>query len=311
MSPLSSIRASNSAILSSTSYLPTAVFVGGTSGIGQGIAEAFAHHTKGNARIFILGRNKHAAETILSGFPKPSLPEAKHQFLECDVSLMKNVQKATQELLEKHGVEKVNYLVMSQGYFTVAGYTETEEGLDKKMAVHYYSRYKFIEGLLPSLLKARKEGEDAKVLAVFSAGQGGNIDRDDLGFKKSYSASKLAVQTPTYNDLMLEGFAARNPTLTFGHAYPGAVRSNLGNAKDSPLWMKASMKLVMDSPILFTVSVRDCGEYLLNGIVNTMNHPGAWRITNDGSDFWGRKIIMGRMKIERFYGNILFKLRKF
>ncbi|THU76736.1 hypothetical protein K435DRAFT_568129, partial [Dendrothele bispora CBS 962.96] len=126
MPPLSSIRASSSAVLNSTSYIPTAVFVGGTSGIGQGIAEAFAHHTKGNARIFILGRNKQAAETILSGFPKPSSPEAEHQFLECDVSLMKNVQKATQELREKHGVDKVNYLVMSQGYFSVAGYTETE-----------------------------------------------------------------------------------------------------------------------------------------------------------------------------------------
>ncbi|THU97577.1 NAD(P)-binding protein [Dendrothele bispora CBS 962.96] len=266
MPPLSSIRASNSAILSSTSLPSHRRF-------RQGIAEAFAHHTKGNARIFILGRNKQAAETILSGFPKPSSPEAKHQFLECDVSLMKNIQKATQELREKHGVDKINYLVMSQGYFSVAGYTETEEGLDKKMA-------------------PKKEGGDAKVLSVFSAGHGGNIDREDLGFKKSYSVSKLAVQTPTYNDLMLEGFAARNPTLTFGHAYPGGVRTNLGNAKDSPLWMKASMKLALGLAYPFTVSVRDCGEYLLHGIVNTMNHPGAWRITNDGSDL-GKKNYYG------------------
>ncbi|THU85156.1 hypothetical protein K435DRAFT_926267 [Dendrothele bispora CBS 962.96] len=228
MPPLPSIRVSNSAILKSTSYIPTAVLVGGTSGIAQGRAEAFAHHTKGNARIFILGRNKQAAET--------------------------NVQKATQELRKKHGV-----LVMSQGYFSVAGYTEAE-GLDKKMAVHYYSRYEFIEELLPSLSRAKEGGEDAKVLA-----------------------------TPTYNDLMLEGFAARNPTLTFGHAYPGFVRTNLGNAKDSPLWMKASVKLVVALTYPLSVSVRDCGEYLLHGVLETMKTPGAWRITNDGSDLGKKK----------------------
>ncbi|KAK7443182.1 hypothetical protein VKT23_015780 [Stygiomarasmius scandens] len=139
MPSLSLIRSSNSAIINSLSYIPTAVFVGGTSGIGQGVAETFAYHTQGNARIFILGRNKQAADSIISGFPKPTSPDARHQFIDCDVSLMKNIRKATQELRNMHGVDKVNYLVMSQGYFSVAGYTETEEGLDRKLAVHYYS----------------------------------------------------------------------------------------------------------------------------------------------------------------------------
>lgn len=45
---------------------PVAVFVGGTSGIGQGMAEAFNRHTKGNADIVLVGRNRSAAEEIIS-----------------------------------------------------------------------------------------------------------------------------------------------------------------------------------------------------------------------------------------------------
>ncbi|KAL0060797.1 hypothetical protein AAF712_012390 [Marasmius tenuissimus] len=81
------------------SYLLVGIFVGGTSGIGQGMADAFADHTEGNAHIVIVGRNKAAAEGIIANFPQPSSSEAKHGFVRCDVTLMENVQKATTELL--------------------------------------------------------------------------------------------------------------------------------------------------------------------------------------------------------------------
>lgn len=35
------------------------------------MAEAFARVTKGNANIIIVGRNRAAAERIISSFPKP------------------------------------------------------------------------------------------------------------------------------------------------------------------------------------------------------------------------------------------------
>jgi len=45
---------------------PVAVFVGGTSGIGQGMAEALNRHTKGNSHIILVGRSKEAAEDIMT-----------------------------------------------------------------------------------------------------------------------------------------------------------------------------------------------------------------------------------------------------
>ncbi|EEB97089.1 hypothetical protein MPER_03659 [Moniliophthora perniciosa FA553] len=89
------------------------------------MAEAFATHTNGNAHIVIVGRNKSAAESIISKFPRPSSPEAKHEFIQCDVTLMKNVRRTTDQLLATVPDGKINYLVMSPGYVTVKNRDES------------------------------------------------------------------------------------------------------------------------------------------------------------------------------------------
>jgi len=200
MPSLAAVRASNAAF--SPSKPPVALFVGGTSGIGQAMAEAFARYTKGNVHIVIIGRTRASAESIIANLPKPTVPDVTHEFVQCDVALMKNVQAVTTELLTR--IPKINFLVMSPGMMTLKGREETEEGIDKKLAVHYYARWKFTNDLMPALLKAKDAGEDAKVFSVLAAGKGREIDLDDLGLKKKYSISAAALVAPTYNDLMME-----------------------------------------------------------------------------------------------------------
>ncbi|KAJ4475533.1 hypothetical protein J3R30DRAFT_3294682 [Lentinula aciculospora] len=276
------IRAANAARLSTKQYIPTAIFVGGTSGIGEGMAEAYAKHTQGNAHIIIVGRNRAAAERIISRFPKPTSPDAKHEFLQCDVTLMRNVRSASEEIRSK--VSIIDILAMSQGFMTTSGRNETEEGIDRKLAVHYYSRWLFIKELMPLLENAKERSGDAKVISVLAAGYGGPINIDDLGLEKTYSLKNAALQAPTYNDLMLEEFASLHPVITFVHAYPGAVRTNLFSSAETSVITKKAMGLPMAMLGFLLTSKEDCGEFMLNGILNVATAPGAWRISSHGED---------------------------
>jgi NAD(P)-dependent dehydrogenase (short-subunit alcohol dehydrogenase family) len=205
MPNLTQILASNSSFFSkftssSSSALPTAVFIGGTAGIGQGTAHAFARATNGNANIIIVGRNQSAASEIIASFPKPTSPDAKHVFVPCDVTLMKNVGTASSEILKL--VQKVNYVVISTGFFSAASLDLSAEGIDRRFAVYYYGRWKFIHDLMPALERAKEDGEEAKVISVLAAGRGDKIDLNDLGLKKDFGILRLVQQGCKYNDLM-------------------------------------------------------------------------------------------------------------
>ena len=93
----------------------------------------------GNARILICGRNKASAERIIATFPKT--PNSQYEFVECDASLMKNVVKAAADIKSRVG-GPINYLVLSQGIMTTNGFDATAEGIDRKMSLHFYSRWK-------------------------------------------------------------------------------------------------------------------------------------------------------------------------
>jgi len=272
-------------------YLPVAIFLGGTSGIGQGVAEAFARYTSGNAHIIICGRNRTAAEAIIASFPKPTIaagagPQPVHEFVQCDAMLMKNVGATTAELLSR--LPKANFLVMSPGFLTLRGRDETEEGIDKKLALNYYARWRFLHDLMPLLSAAKDQGEDAKVMTVLAAGKGGEIDADDLGLKKNYSVSNAAKAAPTYNDLMLEAFAARHPDMAFTHAFPGLVRTNM--TKFGHWALKPFNPLVQVAITPFSTSQGDCAELMLFSLLD--GKKGVYRRDEKGDEI-GMKAYYG------------------
>jgi NAD(P)-dependent dehydrogenase (short-subunit alcohol dehydrogenase family) len=115
---------------------------------------------------------------------------------------MSKIQEASTSILAR--VPKINYLVYSAGLMTTAGRSETVEGIDKKLAVHYYGRWKFVNELMPALVKAKEDGEDARALFVLSAGHSTAIDLEDLGLKKTYSLGNAAGQASAYNDHMIQ-----------------------------------------------------------------------------------------------------------
>ena len=189
---------------------PVGIFIGGTSGVGAAMAVDFAKLTGGMGHIIIVGRNRKAADRILSSLSKPSAEytEFKREFIQSDVSLMKNVKETASMLRER--LPKINFLVLSassdaaDAAASLRGRVETEEGIDKQLALRYYQRWKFIYELLPLLRMARDRGEDARVMSVLGAKMTYFVNPDDFGMKQSYIGLKAILATTGYNDYMME-----------------------------------------------------------------------------------------------------------
>ncbi len=107
---------------------------------------------------------------------------------------------------------------------------ETSEGVDKKLALHYYSRMRFAYNLLPQLTAASKESNSlSRVVSVLSAGHENRIFEDDLELKTHFSLKNAADHAITMNSFAAEELARQNPGTTFIHAFPGFVNTKYMN----------------------------------------------------------------------------------
>ncbi|KAJ6465361.1 hypothetical protein C8R45DRAFT_1173896 [Mycena sanguinolenta] len=278
MPDLSTVRKFNTAW--APAYTPVGIFVGGTSGIGQGIVEAFARHTKGNAHIVIVGRSSAAAKAILADLPPASTgADVTRDFVSCDLTSIASVKRVAVSLAERF--PRINLLITTAGAVNFES-TITSEGLEVSMALWYYARWALVAGLLPAIRGAHTAGEDARVMAVFSAGQGAELDMSDLGLKKALKPvrdfggfAKAGGQASTYIDLMFKVYAARNPGITFVHAFPGLVIT--------PHLKRHAKALSLTPEFVATCrSIEVCGEHQLYALLKAP--AGASRTGKDGDD---------------------------
>ncbi|KAK7432200.1 hypothetical protein QQZ08_001145 [Neonectria magnoliae] len=224
MVAISIIKDSNTKALPSA--LPSglvAVFIGGTSGIGQATLKQFVVATKDKSpRVYIIGRSTRAAHPLLAEL-RQSNPSATLEFIQQDVSLVRNVDAAVSQV--KQHETKVDLLYLSVGFVSFQGRKETTEGLEPSMTTRYYSRARAIQLLLPLL----NQSENAHVVTVLAAGQEAPLLEDDLDLAKpgNFSIAKSSQHVATMLTLILEKWAAENPNISFVHQFPGLVSTPL------------------------------------------------------------------------------------
>ena len=111
MVALSTVTASNARISSALPSNLVALFVGGTSGIGEATLKKFAQHTV-SPRVHFIGRSREAADRIVAEC-KALNPTGQYIFRQADVSLIRNVDKVCEEIKAEEPC--INLLFMSCG----------------------------------------------------------------------------------------------------------------------------------------------------------------------------------------------------
>ncbi|KAJ6592758.1 hypothetical protein B0H19DRAFT_1224587 [Mycena capillaripes] len=147
MLPLAIVRAASAAY--APIYLP--FLIGGTSGIGRATQKLCSVH-KREAHNILVGLNAAVAELILTSFPDPN---------PCSGNTIRLMRHETAVSLAAC-LPRVNFFILTQGYFSFVGRNETAEGLDSKLVLYYYLRWAFTAELLPVLRRAQ-EADDVRL----------------------------------------------------------------------------------------------------------------------------------------------------
>jgi len=194
--------------------------VGGTQGIGAGVARRFAQL---GASVSIAGRNEKLANELIETMKKEQKDSSQEfSFRRVDTSLVQDVARFTDEALKYYSERGgLHYLIQSQGILTYAK-VDTTEGLDNNFALSAYSKWMITKRLLPVL-----KDTTIYILAPASAGE---LDFSDVECRNK-SIAQTFKRNGIFIDAITKEFQKRNENLRFYHLFPGIVKTDLlGNS---------------------------------------------------------------------------------
>jgi NAD(P)-dependent dehydrogenase (short-subunit alcohol dehydrogenase family) len=254
------IRSSNALINDTLPHHLVAVFVGGTSGIGEYTVLQLAKHAT-KPKIYIVGRSEEASDRIIARC-KVLNNDGEYMFMKVDASLLKNVDEVCREIKERE--KEINIMVLSTGTLvfktseldfplglnaklTKAWGIETEEGLHAAVCLALHARMRFVVNLLPLLQRANSL---RRVITVFAGTKEGSPDLGDL---EALNASLFNSRGHICSliTLSLEAIAKKAPNVSFIHDYPGPVDTGIGRGMTGMVMtiMKALFKVI--GPLIY------------------------------------------------------------
>ncbi|KAK4163339.1 3-keto-steroid reductase [Cladorrhinum sp. PSN259] len=238
-----------------------AIFVGGTSGIGEATMKELAKHAV-QPRIYFIGRSEEAAARITIEL-KSLNPGGRYHFIQADVSLLANVDNVCRDIQSRESL--INLLFLTTGT-TVTG-IDTSESLYYPTAVTYYSRIRFISNLLPLLQRATSL---RRVVTVFN-----NRSSDPKTSASTLiqpqnipSGPKplLTQQSSAIMTLALESLALEAPDVTFIHSFPSPFTPATSATTTTPTKsikkssMKSSPLDLQPQPPVNPIPIIEAGE---------------------------------------------------
>ena len=207
-------------------------------------------------------------------------PEGKATFIQKDISIIRNVDAVCADLRVKEPL--INGLFLTAGYMTLKGRSETDEGLDKKMAVNYYARMRFVVDLMPNLTAASDAGQLSRVNSVLAAGSEGDVNPDDLDLRHNFTLHGALAHCTVMTDFIMEEFAKRYPGTTFMHSYPGTVKTGIANQLNGPIRLAVKVMYAVMTP--WILNVQESGERHFFQLTSKVYPARKWQGTSCRAD---------------------------
>lgn len=248
-----------------------ALVVGGTSGIGQGVALALARR---DYEVTVCGRSETRGQAVVA-----SLQGTGHTFVPIDAFDLSNVKHVADTVA---GAGPLDVVVMTQSMASLQGYTPTpKDQLDEKLQLHYFSRVYLTLQLLPHFQTASTPSAPPPVPRVLTVLSGGVHSKyphaaNDFELMEHYSVKNAADAAGFYNDAAFEKIALDHPNMVTCHAAPGFVNTNWGT--ELP-WILRAVGRPLQA--LFGRSLEVSGEYLTEGLL-ALNRPGFYLMDRNG-----------------------------
>ncbi|WP_373080392.1 oxidoreductase [Zhongshania sp.] len=206
-----------------------AIVTGANTGLGYETALALAG--KG-AKVILACRNRDKAEEAKASIAK-SVPSAKLEVRLIDTGSQKSVREFAAAYIRDH--ERLDLLINNAGIM-ITPYFATEDNFEGQFAVNFLGHFTLTALLLPLLNKTPK----ARIVSLYSlAASWGDIQFDDIHFKKKYDATKSYSQSKLAclmfaQELNQRLVAAGHDTRALA-AHPGFSQSDLSRNLAAPI----------------------------------------------------------------------------
>lgn len=242
-----------------------ALIVGGSNGIGKGIAVRLA---QAGCSVTVMGRSPEAMRVAVEEMRRVC-PDKQARFdsIATDATEFASVRASARRFADEHP-GALDILVTSQGAASMKGFTPNADGVDNKLALHYFGRVLFWRELYPLMHKS----SSPRLLTVLSAGVHAPYAdyESDFALEKGFSLQKAADAAGFYNDLAVDAMTREHPRLFAVHAAPGLIATNYGAGLPFPLPALFSVAK------LFANSIESCAEFMCDPLLSDSAPAGTF-----------------------------------